>query len=409
MKILILSVLMSLTSCQTFKKNDGYPYNQKIKSITGLKVPVGYKHEGVKFYSGVGLPDEFDWRDKGLTDVENQGSCGSCWAMATASVLEDNIKLTTGKDIDLSEQYLVDCVAEANGCGGGWAAHDYHFKKGYKGAILENEYPYQARDGRCQGGKQIVDKIVKWQPVNNDVESIKHAIFNYGPVWTAVCVDSNFHRYRSGLFNTCQRCTINHAVTLVGWTKSGWILKNSWGYGWGDDGYMEIAYGCNNVGEGTSHIVYEKQPDPMPDPDPTPTPTPNPDPWDDDWPAPRPTPTPDPTPDPEPCPPCPDPDDDKDEDDDKLTGKCQNEDKYKTETGQYIMGIRVYNKKPYALNIFYKDSLGYRRLNKSIAANSVSTIKTQTKMALIAVKPGKEKCLDLFYPRTVRQDKWIIK
>lgn len=257
-----------------------YPYNSNLSDITGVIVPPGYKPSvGAYRSTGAALPDTFDWRLSGLTPVENQGNCGSCYAFATASVLEDNVKLITGKEIDLSEQYLLDCSyanGDSYGCQGGWQLHDYHRNGGkvYQGGIAASQYPYTAQAGGCRAGLQHVDYLFSWREVSDDINSIKEAIYKFGPVWTTLYADNAFWQYTGGYYcgPTSQ---VNHAVTLVGWTKRGWILKNSWSENWGDRGYMEIGFGCNGVGFGTSHIVYRDQTNPDPEP---PGPGPNPDP-----------------------------------------------------------------------------------------------------------------------------------
>ena len=108
--------------------------------------------------------------------------------------------------------------------------------------------------------------IEDWAYVGNPygvatVEQIKQAIYQYGPVSVAVCVNSAFHSYSGGVFSgpTCH--SINHAVALVGWDDNQgeegvWFLRNSWGTGWGEDGYMRIEYGVCDVGYRTVRVDY---------------------------------------------------------------------------------------------------------------------------------------------------------
>jgi hypothetical protein len=94
------------------------------------------------------------------------------------------------------------------------------------------------------------------------VDAIKNAIYNYGPVSAAVCVGPVFEMYRGGIYSTDESSycngSINHAVSLVGWNdaENTWILRNSWGTGWGESGYMRIARGVSNIGYGASYVVY---------------------------------------------------------------------------------------------------------------------------------------------------------
>lgn len=221
------------------------------------------------------LPDAFDWRDQGgVTSVKDQGNCGSCWAFGTVGPLEANIKIRDGVEKDLSEQYLISCNTDDWGCDGGWWAHDYHLDKippgePNAGAVYEADFPYVAWEAPCNPPHTHHEKIESWAYIGNEggvppVEAIKQAIYNYGPVSAAVCVGSAFQNYTGGVFETSETCSpyaVNHAVVLVGWddnqgTNGVWILRNSWGPGWGEDGYMRIGYGISNVGYAANYVVY---------------------------------------------------------------------------------------------------------------------------------------------------------
>ena len=92
------------------------------------------------------------------------------------------------------------------------------------------------------------------------VDAIKNAIYTYGSVSVGFYVDRYFQAYTGGIFTSCKKKVknINHAVILCGWDdKTGaWLMKNSWGTGWGEDGFMWIKYGCNNVGYGACYCTY---------------------------------------------------------------------------------------------------------------------------------------------------------
>lgn len=107
-------------------------------------------------------------------------------------------------------------------------------------------------------------KIDSWGYVGSangvpSVDAIKTAIYQYGPVAVAVAADSYFQSYTGGVFNRNSSSQVNHAVVLVGWDDSQqcWILRNSWGSGWGESGYMRIKYGVNQVGYGATYVVYK--------------------------------------------------------------------------------------------------------------------------------------------------------
>ena len=230
----------------------------------------------------LGLPEAFNWCDNGgCTPIRNQGGCGSCWAFGTVAPLESNIKIKSGVEENLAEQYLVSCNTNGWGCGGGWWAHDYHWWKippgeSEAGAVLEEEFPYQANDVPCCGPCPFSHpyEIDSWSWVGGGsgippVEDLKQAIYTYGPVSSAICAGSAFGSYGGGIFETDETCSfgVNHAIALVGWddnqgTNGVWILRNSWGTGWGESGYMRIGYGVSNVGYSANYIVYNLDPAP---------------------------------------------------------------------------------------------------------------------------------------------------
>jgi inhibitor of cysteine peptidase len=230
------------------------------------------------------VPTSFNWctnTPNGCTPVKNQGSCGSCWAFGTVAPFEGNIKIKDSLTKDLSEQYLVSCNSDGWGCNGGWWAHDYHeFKyisgESGAGAVYEADMPYRAADDPCNAPHTHHEKISDWAYVGNSssvpaASSIKQAIYDHGPLSVAVYVGSAFQSYSGGIFNTHESGSPNHAVVLVGWDDTAatphWIMRNSWGTGWGESGYMRIAYGISQIGYAASYVVYNGT-------TPTPSPTP---------------------------------------------------------------------------------------------------------------------------------------
>ncbi len=217
------------------------------------------------------LASSFNWCSQGgCTSVKNQGSCGSCWAFATAGVMESAIKIRDGVGRDLSEQHLVSCNTNGWGCSGGWWAFDYYVDQGESddGAVYEADFPYQAADVGCSPPYPHHETITHWGGASASVSGIKQAIQDHGPIAVAVCVGSAFHDYQGGVFQTDESSScpddkpINHGVVLVGWDDSrgssgAWRLKNSWGSYWGEGGYMWIGYGVSNVGYGAAHVNYE--------------------------------------------------------------------------------------------------------------------------------------------------------
>jgi C1A family cysteine protease len=216
------------------------------------------------------LPPAYDWRDHAtLPPVRNQGGCGSCWAFGTIGPLECNIAIKDGMIVDTSEQWLVSCNSDGWGCGGGWWAHDYLQWKtdpcGGTGAVPESAFPYVAWDAPCNCPYPHDYLIEDWAFIGNDysvppVDNMKQAILDHGPISVAVYVNSAFQGYNGGIFTGCGGGEVNHAVTLVGWDDNGgngyWIMRNSWGGGWGESGYMRIQYNCSSIGYAACYIVY---------------------------------------------------------------------------------------------------------------------------------------------------------
>jgi predicted secreted protein len=232
------------------------------------------------------LPAAYNWCDLGgCTPVRDQKSCGSCWAFATVGVLESAIKRADGVSRDVSEQYLVSCNTEGWGCSGGLWAHSYHINEIppgelAAGAVYETDFPYVATDAACNAPHTHHERLLSWEYVGVSygipaVSEIKQAIYDHGPVAVAICAGSGFSSYTGGVMThndsaECGWSQIDHAVILVGWNDSdgAWILRNSWGSSWGENGYMRIKYGISNVGYGANYVTYEES-----TPDPTPVPT----------------------------------------------------------------------------------------------------------------------------------------
>ena len=260
----------------TFNVGETSVSNIPLDQLCGLVVPPDWDGGGSSLprlqTPPLSLPASFDWRSEGgCTPIRNQGYCGSCWAFATIGALECNILIRDGDSVDLSEQWLVSCNQEGWSCNGGFWAHDYFLDKtdgcGDSGAVLEADFPYAESDAPCDCPYDHEYFINSWACLAGSVfltptvEEIKQAIVNYGPVTSAVHADESMQNYTDGVFNDCAGGTANHAVVIVGWddtqgTEGVWIVRNSWGTDWGEDGYMLIEYGCSRIGEGAAYLEY---------------------------------------------------------------------------------------------------------------------------------------------------------
>ncbi len=200
------------------------------------------------------LPSAFDWNAQGkCTPIRNQGLCLSCWAFASIGSYESALLIFNSTTADLSEEYLVFCSPQGYGCNvGGYCA----FTSMAAGTPLESCAPYLGSQQGCQCPKYY--PIQASYSVDTSVASIKQAIYSHGGVYATVAATNAFMAYTGGVFNNNDPLAqTNHAIVLVGWddTKKAWRLRNSWGTGWGESGYMWIAYGCLKVGLGAQYAV----------------------------------------------------------------------------------------------------------------------------------------------------------
>jgi len=207
----------------------------------------------------------FDWRTyKIVSPIKNQGSCGSCYMFSAMAAVEANYKLFNNKDIDASEQHYLDC-GNVGGCSGGWYGNVFTTLKS-KGGISESDYPYKGNVGTCKLKSQgeyytvATGDVGKYLTVA-DVQEVKEAICKYGVLSSTVYVTKLFTAYAGGTFDEHPKVEgVNHAINIVGWDdkKKAYLIKNSWGTSWGEEGYMWIEYGSNNVGYGTQWVYPKK-------------------------------------------------------------------------------------------------------------------------------------------------------
>ena len=222
----------------------------------GLNITSHVKHPAPKHTLSVQAPSQKLWTNVGaVTRVVNQGGCGSCWTYGAVGGLETRYKLKAGVLKKFAEQEYLDCVYESragkDGCKGGWPDDCYTYSKNNGGRLASaRDYPYRASDGKCQSKPNalIEYKITGYVEVAASEAANIEALAT-GSLSVAFEVTDKLHQYRGNIMkdDTC-RGRVNHAVTAVGYTPTFVLVKNSWGTGWGDQGFIKFArhhHNCN--------------------------------------------------------------------------------------------------------------------------------------------------------------------
>jgi len=265
--------------------NNNYPFHGLGEIPSNKNLPPGEVIDGP-----ANLLAALDWRNKDgydwTTPIKDQGGCGSCYAFGAYGAMEACLDIrdnTPNRNIDLSEQLMVSCgpiwyPGEIMGCGGAYASGTFSFVEDF-GAIPESCFPYTSGGGnvppcsdRCPDWQALTIHVVGCSRISEgDITSIKNALINYGPVSASFAVYQDFYDdYNGGVYeHTYGELLGYHRVAIVGYNDNPgyWICKNSWGPGWGEDGWFMIAYGeCEiedevyyiDVGDGGDYIEVTK-------------------------------------------------------------------------------------------------------------------------------------------------------
>lgn len=227
----------------------------------GGYIHVNNKTKSKLHYKKIGAScTEKDWELLGaVTQVKNQGQCGSCWSFSTTGAVEGRSQISTGTLVSLSEQELVSCDQVDSACNGGLMDYAFEYVMENGGLASEDDYPYTSDMGTVAKCKATSDetrygKISSYQDVATDRDSLEAALCE-GPVAIAIEADqSAFQFYESGVMDGTCGTQLDHGVLLVGFgtdETSGqkyWRIKNSWDTTWGDNGYIRICRDCNKNG-----------------------------------------------------------------------------------------------------------------------------------------------------------------
>jgi len=203
--------------------------------------------------------DIVNWVNKGaVTPIKNQGQCGSCWSFSATGSMEGEKFLKTGTLTSLSEQNLIDCsTSQGNqGCNGGLMDNAFKYVISNHGIDTEASYRYTATGpNSCKySTANIGDTISSYKDVSRGSESALQSAVDTQPISVAIDAGHNsFQLYKSGVYyeSACSATQLDHGVLAVGYgtDNSGtayWLVKNSWGTGWGMQGYIQMSKGRNN-------------------------------------------------------------------------------------------------------------------------------------------------------------------
>jgi len=204
-----------------------------------------------------------------VTPVKNQEQCGSCWAFSVTENIESMYCMKNNMDCTnlppLSVQEIVDCDTTDSGCEGGDPPTAYQFIMSEGGLENDSDYPYTAQDGNCAFQANLVKVTIsnwKYGTQNSDETVMQTNLVSVGPL--SICVDAEpWQDYTSGILMASDCSTsLDHCVQLVGYDMTVstpyWLVRNSWGADWGENGYIRLQYGqdtCGCADEATYAII----------------------------------------------------------------------------------------------------------------------------------------------------------
>ncbi|KAJ4872144.1 Thiol protease aleurain [Raphanus sativus] len=240
----------------------GLSYKVGVNQFADLTIQELQKTGGLK---EAAVPRSVDWNKRGiLGPVKNQGGCEASWAFSAVGAVEAAYSRKHKRITDLSEQQLIDCSLPYGnlGCISGRPSRAFEYlKSGAKGISLETDYPNRGSLGLCKlNVKKSNVNITRYVSISSgDEEELKRVVGSIGPVSISFNVVDSLNAYMDGVYNSSECGSalkdVNHYALAVGYGMEGgvpyWLIRNSWGPGWGVEGHFKVERGKNMCGVAT--------------------------------------------------------------------------------------------------------------------------------------------------------------
>ncbi len=216
----------------------------------------------------INVPSSVDWREKNaVTEVKNQGDCGSCWSFSSTGSIEGINSIKNNILVNASEQQLIDCSSQYGnkGCNGGLMDNAFKYVIN-NGLCSEEDYPYQGQENFCESNKcKKIVEINDYADIQPNNEKLLMRAVAKQPVSVAIQANlTSFRFYKSGVYQDPD-CgdELDHGVLIVGYGHDlfhgldYWIVKNSWSAKWGDNGYVKILRNYEESSSGMCGIAIQ--------------------------------------------------------------------------------------------------------------------------------------------------------